>query len=219
MLGDDGEIYPPGAFLPAAERYNLISQIDNWVIEHAFQWMYEHPREVSDIAGFSINLSGLSLGDSGLLENIIRHLKSGRLPGSKIKFEITETAAIANMTNANTFIASLKEYGVEFALDDFGSGLSSFGYLKNLQVDYLKIDGMFVKDMLNDPIDYAMVKAINDIGHVMGIATIAEFVENDEILRRLEDIRVDYVQGYGVGRPVPIEDILYEEELPDAAAQ
>jgi diguanylate cyclase (GGDEF)-like protein/PAS domain S-box-containing protein len=219
MVDDKGELLPPGAFLPAAERYSLISQIDHWVVDQVFAWIYRHPNEMRTIAGFSINLSGQSLGDDSLLGNIIRHLKTDRLPAEKIKFEITETAAIANLGNANSFIAALKEFGVEFALDDFGSGLSSFGYLKNLQVDYLKIDGMFVKDMLVDPIDSAMVKSINDIGHVMGMATIAEFVENDDILRALAELQVDYVQGYGVGRPMPIDEILAENrvELPVAS--
>jgi diguanylate cyclase (GGDEF)-like protein/PAS domain S-box-containing protein len=208
MLDDRGELLPPGAFLPAAERYSLISRIDRWVIDQVFAWIYRHPLAMDSISGFSINLSGQSLGDDGLLGNIIRHLKTGRLPAKKLKFEITETAAIANLSNANNFIATLKEFGVEFALDDFGSGLSSFGYLKNLQVDYLKIDGMFVKDMLIDPIDSAMVKSINDIGHVMGMSTIAEFVENDEVLQALAALQVDFVQGYGVGRPMPIDEIL-----------
>ncbi len=208
MVDDNGDLLPPGAFLPAAERFNLISQVDHWVVDHAFSWMCEHPRELAGISGFSINLSGQSLGDDSLLGSIIRQLKSGVIPAKKIKFEITETAAIANLSNANIFIAALKEFGVQFALDDFGSGLSSFGYLKNLQVDYLKIDGMFVKDMLDDPIDRAMVKSINDIGHVMNMATIAEFVENDEILHLLAEMEVDYVQGYGIGKPVPIESLL-----------
>ena len=208
MYGDEGELLPPGAFLPAAERYSLISRIDHWVVDKVFSWIYLHPDEMASIAGFSINLSGQSLSDDSLLGNIIRHLKTDRLPADKIKFEITETAAIANMANANSFIASLKEFGIEFALDDFGSGLSSFGYLKNLQVDYLKIDGMFVKDMLVDPIDSAMVKSINDIGHVMGMATIAEFVENDEVLEALAELQVDFVQGYGIGRPMPIDEML-----------
>jgi EAL domain-containing protein (putative c-di-GMP-specific phosphodiesterase class I) len=218
MLDDKGELLPPGAFLPAAERYSLVGQIDHWVVDQVFAWIYRHPNEMETIAGFSINLSGQSLGDDSLLGNIIRHLKTDRLPAEKIKFEITETAAIANLGNANSFIAALKEFGVEFALDDFGSGLSSFGYLKNLQVDYLKIDGMFVKDMLVDPIDSAMVKSINDIGHVMGMATIAEFVENDDILRALAELQVDYVQGYGVGRPMPIDEILAENRVALPAA-
>ena len=208
MFDDEGKLLPPGAFLPAAERYSLIGQIDHWVVDKVFSWIYQHPDEMASISGFSINLSGQSLGDDSLLGNIIRHLKTDRLPAGKIKFEITETAAIANLANANSFIASLKEFGVEFALDDFGSGLSSFGYLKNLQVDYLKIDGMFVKDMLVDPIDSAMVKSINDIGHVMGMTTIAEFVENDEVLKVLAELQVDFVQGYGIGRPMPIDELL-----------
>ncbi len=210
MVDEQGDLLPPGAFLPAAERYSLMGKIDQWVVDKVFAWIYQHPEEMQKLSGFSINLSGQSLGNDSLLGNIIRHLKSERLPANKIKFEITETAAVANLENANSFIASLKEFGVEFALDDFGSGLSSFGYLKNLQVDYLKIDGMFVKDMLVDPIDSAMVKSINDIGHVMGMATIAEFVENDEVLRALAELKVDYVQGYGVGRPSALDEIFSE---------
>jgi EAL domain-containing protein (putative c-di-GMP-specific phosphodiesterase class I) len=130
------------------------------------------------------------------------------VPAQKIKFEITETAAIANLRAATTFIETLVDYGFRFALDDFGSGLSSFAYLKKLPVDALKIDGMFVKDMLNDSLDAEMVKSINEIGHVMGLKTIAEFVESEAIMQRLQQIGVDYVQGYAIGKPVPIDDIL-----------
>ena len=130
------------------------------------------------------------------------------MPAEKIKFEITETAAIANLRAATQFIETLAKFGIRFALDDFGSGLSSFAYLKKLQVDALKIDGMFVKDMLTDPLDFEMVKSINEIGHVMGLKTIAEFVEEEEVLLRLREIGVDYVQGYAIGKPVPIDDIL-----------
>jgi EAL domain-containing protein (putative c-di-GMP-specific phosphodiesterase class I) len=131
-----------------------------------------------------------------------------KIEASKICFEVTETAAISNLSAATKFISTLRGLGCRFALDDFGSGLSSFGYLKNLSVDYLKIDGMFVKDMVDDPIDRAMVKSINDIGHVMGMKTIAEFVENDEIKSMLTAIGVDYAQGYSIGKPQPFDELL-----------
>jgi len=140
--------------------------------------------------------------------HIVERFKEGRIPPEKICMEITETAAITNLTSATRFIRMLKEWGCRFALDDFGSGLSSFAYLKNLPVDFLKIDGLFVKDILDDPIDFAMVKSINEIGHVMGKKTVAEFVDSEDILSSLRDIGVDYAQGYAIGRPLPIAHIL-----------
>jgi diguanylate cyclase (GGDEF)-like protein/PAS domain S-box-containing protein len=204
----DGEISPPGAFLPAAERYNSIGRIDRWVVAHAFEWLALHADSLGPITALSINLSGLSLGDESMLRFIINQLKNSHVPAEKVKFEITETAAIANLRSATTFIETLTEYGIRFSLDDFGSGLSSFAYLKKLRVHALKIDGMFVKDMLNDPLDAEMVKSINEIGHVMGLTTIAEFVESDAIMTSLHKMGVDYVQGYAIGKPVPIDDIL-----------
>ena len=204
----DDTIVPPGAFLPSAERYNSITRIDRWVIEHTLHWISRHAKQLNHIKSFSINLSGQSLGDEAMLGFIIREFQQGDVPAEKIKFEITETAAIANLRDATVFMRTLSELGCRFALDDFGSGLSSFAYLKNLKVNVLKIDGMFVKDMLEDPIDFAMVKSINDIGHVMGLETIAEFVESDEIADKLREIGVDYAQGYALGKPVPIDTLL-----------
>jgi EAL domain-containing protein (putative c-di-GMP-specific phosphodiesterase class I) len=198
---------------PAAERYSLISKIDRWVIKHAFGLLANNPVFIKQINFCSINLSGQSLTDPDILNFIITQLDESGVPGEKICFEVTETAAISNLSTATKFISRLKGLGCQFALDDFGSGLSSFGYLKNLPVDYLKIDGMFVKDIIDDPVDYAMVKSINEIGHVMGMQTVAEFVENDEIKAvaefvendeikgMLEKIGVNYVQGYGIGKP------------------
>jgi Amt family ammonium transporter len=130
------------------------------------------------------------------------------VPGALLGFEVTETAAIANLAQAERFISALREEGAHFALDDFGSGLSSFGYLKSLAVDYLKIDGMFVKDILRDPIDLAMVRSINEIGHIMGKRTVAEFVENEAILERLREIGVDFVQGYHIGMPGRLDEVI-----------
>ena len=201
MIDSNGETIPPGAFLPAAERYNIITKVDFWVIEHAFSLLKNNPAFLEQINFCSINLSGQSLTEPDMLEFIIEQLDNSKIDGEKICFEITETAAISNLSTAIKFISTLIGHGCRFALDDFGSGLSSFAYLKNLPVDYLKIDGMFVKDIADDPIDHAMVKSINEIGHVMGMKTIAEFVENDVIKGMLKEIGVDYVQGYGIGKP------------------
>lgn len=203
-----GDIVPPGAFLPAAERYNLSNAIDRWVVDHTFAWMELNFQQLGDVDHLAINLSGASLGSNTLLNHIMQQIKLHNLPPSMIKFEITETAAISNLRDATLFIKTLCEFGCQFALDDFGSGLSSFAYLKNLPVCTLKIDGVFVKDILDDPMDEAMVKSINDIGHVMGMKTIAEFVENDAIRQRLQHMGVDFAQGYGIGKPAPINDIL-----------
>jgi diguanylate cyclase (GGDEF)-like protein len=208
MQDERGELIMPGAFLPAAERYNLSDKLDRWVISRIFQWFQQHPEHQQRLNLCSINLSGLSLNNQAFLSFVIKELESCGIAPWKICFEITETVAIANLSSAIRFISSLRELGCRFALDDFGSGLSSFAYLKNLPVDFLKIDGLFVKDILDDPMDLAMVKSINEIGHVMGKKTIAEFVENAAVLERLREIGVDYAQGYGIGRPKPIDEAL-----------
>jgi diguanylate cyclase (GGDEF)-like protein/PAS domain S-box-containing protein len=208
LQDEQGRIVLPGAFLPAVERYDLSARLDDWVIRNAFEWLVEHPEPMRCLDLVSINLSGPSLGDNQLMGHIIERFKEGRIPPEKICLEITETAAITNLTSATRFIKSLKEWGCRFALDDFGSGLSSFAYLKNLPVDFLKIDGLFVKDILDDPIDYAMVKCINEIGHVMGKKTVAEFVDSEAVLSALAVIGVDYAQGYAVGKPRPIDRIV-----------
>jgi EAL domain-containing protein (putative c-di-GMP-specific phosphodiesterase class I) len=213
MQDDNDRIVAPGAFLPAAERYNLSTNLDRWVITAAFQWLTDHPQHLKCLLLCAINLSGSSLGDKEFLEFIIQQFEEQNLPPEKICFEVTETAAIANLTHATHFIKALKALGCRFALDDFGSGLSSFAYLKNLPVDFLKIDGMFVKDIVEDPIDFAMVKSINDMAHVMGKQTIAEFVENDAILEKLQEIGVDYAQGYGIGRPRPLEEMTQDPKI------
>jgi diguanylate cyclase (GGDEF)-like protein/PAS domain S-box-containing protein len=208
MIDEQDNIVPPGAFLPSADRYGLMDRVDNWVVENALASMAAHPQFVEQINFISINLSGQSVTNADFLASIIAQLKDLRIDTGKICFEITETSVISNLRSAIRFISSLKEVNCRFALDDFGSGLSSFGYLKSLPVDFLKIDGMFVKDMVDDPIDYAMVKSINEIGHVMGMKTIAEFVENDAIREKLVDMGVDYAQGYAIGKPRPFEEVL-----------
>ena len=207
MRDEQGFTVPPGAFIPAAERYNLMAGIDRWVISNVFNWLESHRLAMGHVESWTINLSGQSFNDEGLLSFIRDGLISRNIPPASICFEITETAAVANLKGAAHFIATLKQLGCRFALDDFGSGMSSFAYLKNLPVDYLKIDGNFVRDIAVDEVDYAMVTAINRVGQVMGIRTVAEFVENDLILQKLREIGVDYAQGYGIGKPMPLSEL------------
>ena len=211
MQDERGQIVLPGAFLSAVERYNLSARLDSWVIRNAFEWLIQNSERMQGLNLLSINLSGHSLGDGQLMGHIIERFKEGLIPPEKICLEITETAAITHLTSATRFIKMLKEWGCRLALDDFGSGLSSFAYLKNLPVDFLKIDGLFVKDILDDAIDYAMVKSINEIGHVMGKKTVAEFVDSEAVLSSLKIIGVDYAQGYAVGKPRPIAGIRYDD--------
>lgn len=205
LQDDSGDSHAPGSFLPAAERYNLTPRIDRWVVDSAFRWIAQHPETVSLYDHFSINLSGQSMGDEALMGHIIKCFEHRLVPASFVVFEITETAAISSLSDATTFIHALKAHGCRFSLDDFGSGLSSFAYLKNLPVDFLKIDGIFVRDIVDDPVDYAMVKAINEMGHIMNKRTVAEFVENDAILACLGTIGIDFAQGYGLGPPAALD--------------
>jgi diguanylate cyclase (GGDEF)-like protein len=204
MEDEDNNIIAPRAFLHAAERYNLMLGLDRWVTKTALQWLQSHPEQVDHLKLCTINLSGHSLGDADFMQFIIKELKQSGIPPEKICFEVTETAAISNLMKAIRFMSILRDLGCRFSLDDFGSGMSSFAYLKNLPVDYLKIDGIFVKDIADDPIDYAMVKAINEMGHVMGKETVAEFVEKEAILWKLREIGVDYAQGYAIAKPRPL---------------
>jgi diguanylate cyclase (GGDEF)-like protein len=207
MQERNGKIVLPGSFLPAAERYNMMLGLDRWVTQTAFEWLADHPEQLEQLGMCTINLSGHSAGDADFMHFMIDKFNEGKVPPEKICFEITETAAIGNLMKATRFMSVLKGRGCRFSLDDFGSGLSSFAYLKNLPVDYLKIDGIFVKDIVDDPIDYAMVKAINEMGHVMGKRTVAEFVEKGEILLKLQEIGVDYAQGFGISKPKPLVEM------------
>ncbi len=202
MRDVDGSLILPADFFPAAERYDLASRIDRWVIRALFKWLHNNQLIMRRLGICAVNLSGQTLGDEGFQQEVIALVENSNIPAEKICFEITETAAITNLSSATTFMKRLKAYGCKFSLDDFGRGLSSFAYLKNLPVDFVKIDGFFVKDMLTDPVDHAMVKAIIDMAHAMGKKAIAEFVEDNEILNALIDLDVDYVQGYGIARPM-----------------
>jgi diguanylate cyclase (GGDEF)-like protein/PAS domain S-box-containing protein len=201
MRDEQGQLIAPGLFIAAAERYGLMTAIDRWVIAQAFTWLVSEADERERLSLCAINLSGQSLADEKFLPFVVEQFKKSGLSGSCICFEITETAAIASYSQANRFIHALKELGCRFALDDFGTGLSSFGYLKHFPVDFLKIDGSFVKEILHDPIDREMVRSINEIGHLTGKQTIAEFAENAEIITMLRGMGIDYAQGYGVSEP------------------
>ena len=204
MLDEKGELVPPMAFIPAAERYNLMPSIDRWVVRNAFAIIARQQAEKGNLPGiFAINLSGASIGDERFLDYVREQFDHFAVAPQSICFEITETAAIAKLDKATHFINQLKLLGCLFSLDDFGAGMSSFAYLKHLPVDFLKIDGGFVKDMADDPIDRAMVDAINSIGHVMGKQTIAEFVDGERVIQLLRAMGVDFAQGYGVAKPRP----------------
>lgn len=205
-----GQLISPMAFIPAAERYDLMKSIDRWVIRTVFQHLEQHylsihlSENLAEIQEFyAINLSGASLNDDEFIQFLHEQFAQYKVPPQVICFEITETLAIANLKKAVQLIQSFKRLGCSFALDDFGSGMSSFSYLKTLPIDYLKIDGGFVKDILTDPVAREIVEAIHRIGHVMKIKTIAEFVENDAILTELKKIGINYAQGYGIGKPQP----------------
>lgn len=205
-----GQLVPPMAFIPAAERYDLMKSIDRWVIRTVFSHLKKHHQDfnsTTNISGnqefYAINLSGASLNDNQFIKFLYQQFELYQIPPAMICFEITETLAIANLKKAVHLIQSFKRLGCSFALDDFGSGMSSFSYLKTLPIDYLKIDGGFVKELLTDPVAREIVESIHRIGHVMEIKTIAEFVENDAIFTEIKNIGIDYVQGYGIGKPQP----------------
>lgn len=210
MRDDKGNQAPPGAFITAAENYSLMKEVDRWVLLHAIAWL-SSPNGKRKGAHIAINLSGQSLSDRSFLKYAEAVIKRSDLKPKQICLEITETSAISNLNNATTFINSMRKLGCEVALDDFGSGLSSFSYLKSLPVDYLKIDGIFVKNLADNDVDYAMVKSINEVGHAMGKKTIAEYVENEAILAKLKEIGVDYAQGFGVHKPIALEHIKIKE--------
>lgn len=211
MINEENKTIPPADFLPAAERYNLMPSIDKWVIKTAMK-MYRKIIDLESESGitrlFAINLSAESIADENFLDYIHGTIEESGILPQNICFEITETATITNMATADRFIHELKELGCTFALDDFGSGFSSFGYLKDMPVDFLKIDGSFVKDMDTNPVNRAMVEAINNLGHIMGIKTIAEFVHNDAIVQKLKEFGVDYAQGFHISRPEPLGTLL-----------
>ena len=205
---DGNVLRSPAEFLPAAERYSLSPKIDCWVITALLDSYARQPALFRPDMLFAVNLSALSLSDEQFLAFLDAALTRSAMPADLLCFEITETAAIGNLSRAVQFFNTMRARGCRFALDDFGSGLSSFGYLRTLPVDFLKIDGLFVRDCVEDPIDLAMVRSINDIGHVMGIKTVAEFAESKAIEEKMREIGIDYAQGFGISEPLPLQDFL-----------
>jgi diguanylate cyclase (GGDEF)-like protein/PAS domain S-box-containing protein len=209
----DGSLVSPMAFIPAAERYGLMTAIDRWVIRQAFQWLSQHKTAYKRSDIFAINISGQSLADPQFLPFCVNEYKRRSIVPDQVCLEITETAAIANWSHANQLFAALKDMGFKFALDDFGSGMSSFGYLKYLPLDYIKIDGSFVKDMVLDQVDKTFVEVINQIGHVMALKTIAEFVEDEQTVELLQKIGVDFAQGFSIHKPAALETAFAARKL------
>ena len=207
MRDRDGNIILPGQFIPAAERYGLMEDIDRWVLTNVVDYIAR--RELAGLApvSYAVNLSGPTLGNESFRDFVLQELLRTGIDTKALNFEITETAAVGNFNRAVRFIETFRARGCEFYLDDFGSGMSSFSYLKDLPVDYLKIDGAFIKSMETDSVDYAMVSAINHLAHVMGIKTVAEYVENEGILKLLEKLGVDYAQGFGIAAPAPVHSL------------
>jgi diguanylate cyclase (GGDEF)-like protein/PAS domain S-box-containing protein len=204
MRDEDGEIVSPDQFIPAAERYNLMSTLDRWVIREALSTLADREAKGEARYTIAINLSGTSLSEDRFLEDVIKELEKQKLPSGAVCFEITETAAISNLSRVVHFMKTLKKLGCKFSLDDFGSGLSSFTYLKNLPVDYLKIDGQFIRNVAEDSVDESMVKAISEVGQAMGIETIAERVETKQVLEKLGALGIEFAQGYYIARPTSV---------------
>jgi diguanylate cyclase (GGDEF)-like protein/PAS domain S-box-containing protein len=212
LYDEEGNQIPPDEFLPAAEQHGMMMQIDKWVLNEALHQLQKITQK-KPLPVFSINLSGQSINEPKFKDYVIAEIKKAGIRPQMICFEITETVAIGDLNLALRFITALKSLGCSFSLDDFGTGVSSYGYLKKLPVDYLKIDGSFVKDLVTDPVSQAMVRSINQVGHVMNLQVIAEYVENNQIIQMLNEIGVDYGQGYGISRPEPIEDAIRRHRL------
>jgi diguanylate cyclase (GGDEF)-like protein len=209
--GEDGIEINPMKFIPAVESLQRAHEVDIWVVQKVFEWIKANPSYFASVGGFAINLSATSLSNPEVMAYLQQALLSSKFPTSKITFEITETAAIQSYGAAQDFIREIRRFGCKFSLDDFGSGFTSYAHLKNLLTDALKIDGSFIKDMLENPGDYAMVKSMNDIGHSLGLLTVAEYVESPMILEALREIGVDYAQGYAIHKPYRIDELLSEK--------
>ncbi len=217
MRDEEGRPVPPGMFLSAAENYGLMHDLDAWVVGTVLDWCRRNPSALTRIGKLAINLSGHSITNREFHARIRDDIVASGVPGEQLCFEFTETAAISNFDAARSFIQELGSLGCTFSIDDFGTGMSSFAYLKNFPVHYLKIDGVFIKQIVESHIDQAMVRSINDVGHALEMETIAEFVENDEIKETLCDIGVNYAQGYGVHKPEALETLFSESDTPKRA--
>lgn len=218
LLDENNQLVGPTSFIPAAERYNLMPAIDRWVVENTLLFLAANiDKLIGRLDKCCINLSGQSLSDESLMSFVIEQIYNNKIPGNLLCFEITESAVIANLNTATRMIGKLRDMGCSFALDDFGVGLSSFAYLSNLAIDYLKVDGSFIKKMASSSTDLEMVRAINQIGHTMNVKTIAEYVENEEILQMVREIGIDYAQGYALSKPCALEIALFKNETEKAA--
>jgi diguanylate cyclase (GGDEF)-like protein len=209
LIEDDGAVVAPASFFPAAEKYNLMTSIDRWVIEHSLAWLAEHSHANGSLVTIAISISGQSISSPDMLKFVIDKIEETGASPEQLIFELTETAAIANITAATSFMLSLRGSGFRFALNDFGNGLSSFSYLKKLPVDFLKIDGMNIRDILSDPVDYAMVKSINELGQLLGKETIAANVDTAELAEELRKLGVNYMQGHAYGKPQPLNNFIH----------
>lgn len=207
-LDEAGKLIAPGAFLPTAERYGMTPRLDRRVVGTMFEWLAQHAEALDRIDSLAINLSGQSIGDRDFRHNVLHWLERPRFPTSKLCFEITETSAITHLGESAAFFEALRRLGVKISLDDFGSGMSSFGYLKNLPADYLKIDGQFMRNLIHDPINQVTVRAICDVARATGKQTIAEWIEHADVAAMLQDFGVDYGQGYLWHRPAPLDSLL-----------
>jgi len=204
---EDGLMIEPAHFVPTVERLQRAHEVDIWVMRNVFEWVAANRADFASMGGFAINLSATSLSSPEVIRYLQNALPACDIPTEKITFEITESAAIESYGAAQDFVREIRRYGCKFSLDDFGSGFTSYAHLKNLRTDALKIDGSFVRDMLNNPDDYAMVKSMNDIGHSLGLRTVAEFVESPGILDALREIGVDYAQGYAIHKPCRLDEL------------
>lgn len=208
LIDEEGKLVPPGSFIPAAERYNFMPEIDRWVIKTVFSRHSDLQAQMGGPLTCAINLSGTTVNSEGILDFVLNLARQHRTPAGAICFEITETAAINNLRTATHFMSTLRAHGFLFALDDFGVGTSSFSHLKLLPVDFLKIDGAFVRNIVSDAVDRAMVDAVNHVGHIMGLKTIGEFAESVEVIDALRTVGVDFAQGYGFHKPQPLPTLV-----------
>ena len=208
LLDEDGAILAPVAFLPTAERHGLMPEIDLWVVEHALDWWATHYPRLAAPGRLSINLAAASVGNDRFGQYLIESVDRSNAAPETLIFEITESEAIRNLQRTRRLIGALRDRGCRVALDDFGSGYASFRYLKELPIDYLKTDGLFMRDLVDDSVDLALVRSMNCLGHEIGAETVAEWVETPEILSRVRALGIDYAQGFEIDRPAPIERLL-----------
>jgi EAL domain-containing protein (putative c-di-GMP-specific phosphodiesterase class I) len=210
LTNPDGSLSSPEEFINSAERYGFMTLVDRWVVKEAFSWISELMDAQKEVPSLAINLSGSSVTDDSFMEYLLEQISEFGVGTSKICFEITETGTISNLVKAADFVRAFRNIGCKFSIDDFGTGLASHNYLRELPVDYVKIDGTFVTGIHDNRADYAMARSINDLAHFLGQETIAESVENDNIIARLREIGVDYLQGWGIARPKPLPEIAEE---------